>query len=506
MSLVGLDTMDPAAGRRDAHRDDHTLSSSTQSPLLMHTSVDIDDCSDSSARSETASVSPSLTDTSSSGSCDRDYGGTPVAAAEPPANMTLQRKQPSKWTPDWPEPDNEYVEAMMRRRPLLLPASKYQTRQQRSDSANTIDDPLVVWQQPAMLPQIAGVPRGATNSWLRTSGLQPPYDPYFIAQWILALMLSAGYFALIRPISIAAIEALDPKTAIADHLSTLLILSSHIMSLVTSAVDPQASEAKTTQHARDPYYQQEWGQPAINYRTQLCRVCCVTAQPATRHCKRCNKCIAAMDHHCRWLNTCVGARNYTWFFATLCASLLALTSVFLHSVCLVYMAGWREREIDILVTRTFGQSPVEADAGPSSAMGIFYMCFLALYTVVSAGGIVLVGMLFGLHVKLCVLGTTTIEYEALREKTRHRRQKTCFRSYRSNGIDDVQLVPLVALPLFTVPPLGSGLGRRLCVHGISYRLVKVTQKTAIALWTHITARIRRSSVPYTAVGNSEAFV
>mmetsp|Transcript_30366 Transcript_30366/g.86907 ORF Transcript_30366/g.86907 Transcript_30366/m.86907 type:complete len:436 (+) Transcript_30366:40-1347(+) len=47
-----------------------------------------------------------------------------------------------------------------------------------------------------------------------------------------------------------------------------------------------------------------------------CRHGCVFIPIArTKHCKRCNKCVAGFDHHCLWLNTCIGDSNYRCWFA-----------------------------------------------------------------------------------------------------------------------------------------------------------------------------------------------
>ncbi|KAJ2009437.1 hypothetical protein GGI04_000464 [Coemansia thaxteri] len=125
---------------------------------------------------------------------------------------------PSKWVPDWPEPDAEYVANMMRRRTPPQPQS--QSFHHEALNMEDSDDPLVVWQQPARLPALAGVPRGAGNGWMRVQGLQPPYDPLFILQWTASLLLTGTYAALIRPLteSMPAISlaALNPPPPALD--------------------------------------------------------------------------------------------------------------------------------------------------------------------------------------------------------------------------------------------------------------------------------------------------
>ncbi|KAJ2662121.1 hypothetical protein IWW48_002017 [Coemansia sp. RSA 1200] len=478
----------------------------------------------------------------------------------------------SKWTPDWPEPDDEYVETMMRRRSLLFAPTRLHMHHRRLDTTAAAavacsgspgdtsgDDPLLVWQQPALLPPIAGIPRNATNAWFRRTGLQLPLDPYFVIQWVFSLLLSGGFFAFIRPLTLGAL-ALADKVVIEqtgrintitamDRLSGFLVFPALAMSLVTSATDPKARTKPSPASASDPtprdlYYQQEWGQPAIDPHTMRCRVCCVDAQPMTRHCKRCNKCVAAMDHHCRWLNTCIGGRNYRFFFTTVCVAFLALAAVFSSAIHLVYVAGWEERLFDAAVALVFGARPPydnstaasvvefgpQPEAGPSlhpSLVAIATMCLLAFYTVASAIGTIVVGMLLTLHIRLCFLGTTTIEYEAA---AREKKQDPHFSmpdnafltlndplpssnwpvsytplcsTHLTTGaiMDRLQLKPLTNLWLTAgsskpcygaeTPLLSPSWGQV-----ITLRLFRTTQKTVSSLWRYAYKRIRASSASY----------
>ncbi|KAJ2845680.1 hypothetical protein GGI22_006477 [Coemansia erecta] len=479
---------------------------------------------------------------------DEEKEDTVALEKPPPPGTTLASSNScrsdttlaSNWTPDWPEPDNEYVEAMMRRRSLLHPSSSFghQMHQRRLEDTHTAcnpedDDPLVVWKQLAQLPPIAGVPRGATNEWFRRNGLQWPLDPYFVAHWGVAFVLGAGFFLFVRPLTemtlAVAADHRDQEAAVSlpetglgtvvalvDRLGIFSIVASLLMSLVTSSIDPamivasdKASAAKKPH--RDPYYQQEWGQPAIDYQTLLCRVCCTAAQPLTRHCKRCNKCVAAMDHHCRWLNTCIGGRNYRFFFATLCLALLALVAVLSNAVYLVYVAGWRERQFAMAVDVALGTHdafppPSLGDSGlllpASGAAAIAAMCFLALYTVAIAIDTVLVGLLLRLHIKLCFLGVTTIEYEAAsREKRRHS-SKTSSSKWAMPFTSNAQFVPLANMPSLGASranhPLSWG-------HVISLRLFRATQKTVTSLWRFAYRRIRASSASFKRTSNETEF-
>ena len=57
-------------------------------------------------------------------------------------------------------------------------------------------------------------------------------------------------------------------------------------------------------------------------------------QQKSKHCRRCDKCVAGFDHHCIFLNNCVGSRNYPTFLALLCSTIL---SAALHTGVATYL-------------------------------------------------------------------------------------------------------------------------------------------------------------------------
>ncbi|KAJ1795621.1 hypothetical protein LPJ75_007400, partial [Coemansia sp. RSA 2598] len=164
---------------------------------------------------------------------------------------------PSRWTPDWPEPGAEYVEAMMRRR------SSMPLYRQGLLAGGDSDDPLVVWQREALLNELPGIPKNATNKWIRYHGWQLPLDPYFVVQWLGSLALTSGYLALLRPLVYSA-EATGVSNGVfrfLDVLGMFWIVSSHLLSIYTSLKDPQAPEVSEQMADRNLYYQQIWGVP-----------------------------------------------------------------------------------------------------------------------------------------------------------------------------------------------------------------------------------------------------
>ncbi|KAJ2646290.1 hypothetical protein IWW40_005526 [Coemansia sp. RSA 1250] len=348
----------------------------------------------------------------------------------------------SNWVPEWPEPEEP----------------------------PQTDDPLRVWRQEAALPQLAGVPRGATNAWRRRNGLQLPLDPLFALQWAAAAALGGGFMGVVRPLA-QTIVGPAPLMDALGIAGQLLVAAAMVASLVTSWRDPQAPEAATA--VRDLFFQQQWGMPAIDPGRRLCRVCCVTARPGTRHCKRCNKCVAHMDHHCRWLNTCIGSRNYLSFFACLCLSLLALLSVLLHSGLAVLVAARDPPRFVSMACRFAGSGPCSVHEPTPAAIAA--MCALAVYTVAALASLVMVSMLLSLHVRLCVLQTTTIEFEAQKEREKLMREQE-------------EMIPMTSLD--TISPIQAHL------HGPSSTLLRrslrVARKTYTALRHFAGRKLRRN--------------
>ncbi|KAJ1843994.1 hypothetical protein LPJ70_003149 [Coemansia sp. RSA 2708] len=357
--------------------------------------------------------------------------GLPTSTGSPiSTESTVSRRREagaSNWVAEWPEPDDPVT-----------------------------SDPLRVWRQPARLARLAGVPRNATNAWRRRRGLELPLDPLFALQWAAALALASAHVWVLRPLASGLAES--PRVG---ALGLASIGAALALSLVTSFIDPEAPQAAGTQ--RDLYFQQQWGAPAIDAERAMCRVCCAHVAAGTRHCKRCNKCVRHMDHHCRWLNTCVGGSNYMWFFACLCWALVALAVVLAHAVYLVYVAGWQQPRFEALALAVFGGRAYV----PSLAM-----CAVAVCAVGAGAALVLVAMLLALHVRLCVLRTTTIEFEARRSKLR--------------GEDEI---PMVAMSDGMLPPVGRVRGPQ---GSLARRSAQLVYKSVVAARLFVVRALGRS--------------
>ncbi|KAG6877012.1 hypothetical protein C0993_011073 [Termitomyces sp. T159_Od127] len=131
-------------------------------------------------------------------------------------------------------------------------------------------------------------------------------------------------------------------------------------------------------------------------RVKYCPTCQLYRPPRSSHCKMCDNCVDGCDHHCQWVNNCIGRRNYTSFFALLCATTITLILIVITTAIHLW-----------LLTTTPNRSGQTLDfrhalgdrKGVGSAVA-FCLSMLVIWPV---------GALLTYHARLLLLNVTTIE-------------------------------------------------------------------------------------------------
>ncbi|KAH8673793.1 hypothetical protein BX600DRAFT_509023 [Xylariales sp. PMI_506] len=60
--------------------------------------------------------------------------------------------------------------------------------------------------------------------------------------------------------------------------------------------------------------------------SNFCVSCMIRTPLRSKHCKRCQRCVAKHDHHCPWVNNCIGVNNHRHFFLYLINLTLGILS------------------------------------------------------------------------------------------------------------------------------------------------------------------------------------
>lgn len=60
--------------------------------------------------------------------------------------------------------------------------------------------------------------------------------------------------------------------------------------------------------------------------TNFCVTCMIRTPLRSKHCRRCQRCVAKHDHHCPWVYNCVGINNHRHFFLYIISLTLAIIS------------------------------------------------------------------------------------------------------------------------------------------------------------------------------------
>eukprot|EP00755_Sulcionema_specki_P038511 Sspe_Gene.111032::Locus_92237_Transcript_1_1_Confidence_1.000_Length_1138::g.111032::m.111032/K20027/ZDHHC1_11; palmitoyltransferase ZDHHC1/11 len=136
---------------------------------------------------------------------------------------------------------------------------------------------------------------------------------------------------------------------------------------------------------------------------KFCPYCHVAVDKDAYHCHSSNKCVNGMDHFCKWLNTSVGETNYKYFaYFLLCCLWIEV----LHFAIAVFQFADSYDDSSFYKTRMKVVYVIAGGADSLYAMRVFLIA--AAFT--SLACIVQLGYLYGFHIMLFRLTTTTEKY------------------------------------------------------------------------------------------------
>ncbi|GAX77523.1 hypothetical protein CEUSTIGMA_g4967.t1 [Chlamydomonas eustigma] len=212
----------------------------------------------------------------------------------------------------------------------------------------------------------------------RRHGLQWPLDPHQVTSFVVFGFLVAGCYAFFLPFlsNTAAQIALGSVYGI-------LVFVVFALAYISSSTDP--SDPGLHGGSDGEYY---------------CALCTASVSRTSKHCRACDRCVEGFDHHCKWLNNCVGAKNYRPFF------MLVIITV----TMLLVQAGWGL----YLFSRSFydqtGLSDIVATSYWVQVNYRGWQAVLALYLLLLAAAIIMLGELFFFHLVLVSKNMTTYDY------------------------------------------------------------------------------------------------
>ncbi|KAG5716395.1 Palmitoyltransferase erf2, partial [Termitomyces sp. T112] len=131
-------------------------------------------------------------------------------------------------------------------------------------------------------------------------------------------------------------------------------------------------------------------------RVKYCPTCKMYRPPRSSHCKMCDNCVDGCDHHCQWVNNCIGRRNYTTFFALLCAAVITLVLIIITSA----LHLWLLATLPNLSEQTPGFRHALGDRKGVGSAVAFCLSIIVILPV---------GALLTYHARLLLLNVTTIE-------------------------------------------------------------------------------------------------
>lgn len=131
------------------------------------------------------------------------------------------------------------------------------------------------------------------SEFARKNGFKKPYNTLQILSWIFfSLDVALGSFGISVSLQKSALIAF----CVLFSISACTVFAVAAVVTASDPADPLIFQPELASNYEPPNLAQ-------------CDLCGLIAA-RSKHCRACNKCVAAFDHHCKWLNNCIGERNY----------------------------------------------------------------------------------------------------------------------------------------------------------------------------------------------------
>lgn len=118
---------------------------------------------------------------------------------------------------------------------------------------------------------------------------------------------------------VMALVLIIPRSPMVVTLFAVLAVNTLLNLVLSASTDPGYVDASPSQP--------EENLPPLRF----CPSCSAYKPPRAHHCRRCERCVMAMDHHCAFIHNCVGAGNRKFFLLALYYGFLQSTMVILVS-------------------------------------------------------------------------------------------------------------------------------------------------------------------------------
>ena len=123
----------------------------------------------------------------------------------------------------------------------------------------------------------------------------------------------------------------------------------------------------------------------------------------SKHCGKCNRCVAGFDHHCGYLNNCIGEKNYDYFFKLIIWAFWVCLLHNLTNAFVIYDIVAEKEELIQQHTEIY-----------SKVMSTEFQIFLIFFCILNSLALLFLIKLIIFHIELKYKGLSTYEYLKIR--------------------------------------------------------------------------------------------